>query len=256
MSKSNNWCYTANNYTDNLFIILYGLTEDDNNPQATYNVMGFEVGEQGTPHIQGYVHFKNPKSFNTVNNLCHNRVYWAPMISNPTAASDYCKKDGDYLELGSLPLSAGKGHQIKTADIISEIKAGASYTELLDKYPTFCFHNEKKVKSAIASHKANQKVQTKFYIIDDDDPITQVHDLFKDDIKLAVIYELSDIEDYDDYDTVLWKTDFYERKHNDWPRGVPITYRYGYEIKRITCKSFIISSPHVSLYERPLYKKL
>jgi hypothetical protein len=73
-------------------------------PDSEYWVIGREKGEEGTPHLQGYVVFMDRyrltqiKKLNSVCGRCH----WEPhsQHSTPKQASDYCKKDGDFLEHG------------------------------------------------------------------------------------------------------------------------------------------------------------
>jgi len=52
--RTRGWTFTINNDT---FEDLIGLIETD----FEYLVIGFEVGDSGTPHIQGYIYFKNPR---------------------------------------------------------------------------------------------------------------------------------------------------------------------------------------------------
>jgi len=53
MSRSRSWCLTVNNWTVDQLAALKGLTG------VTYGVMGREVGESGTPHLQGYLRLTN-----------------------------------------------------------------------------------------------------------------------------------------------------------------------------------------------------
>ena len=52
MDRAAAWCYTLNNYTE----------EEKENlwKEGTYQIQGYEKGSNGTPHIQGYIEFKNP----------------------------------------------------------------------------------------------------------------------------------------------------------------------------------------------------
>ena len=55
MNRSRGWCFTLNNYS---------VEEEETirNAPCAYMLFGRERGDEGTPHLQGYVHFKNEKS--------------------------------------------------------------------------------------------------------------------------------------------------------------------------------------------------
>ena len=57
--RSRRWCFTLNNYTDDETKSILEQVKDTD----TKYILGFEVGDQGTPHIQGYMEFKNARSF-------------------------------------------------------------------------------------------------------------------------------------------------------------------------------------------------
>lgn len=60
--KARRWVFVWNNYTTAHIEQLLGLTSD----QVDYLIAGFEVGENGTPHIQGYAEFSSPIQRSTV----------------------------------------------------------------------------------------------------------------------------------------------------------------------------------------------
>jgi len=49
------WCFTLNNYTEEERDALRSL-------KCKYIVFGYERGEEGTPHLQGYVHLSTQKT--------------------------------------------------------------------------------------------------------------------------------------------------------------------------------------------------
>ena len=57
--KARSFVFTLNNYTDDEFMLIKEL-------KYKYIVIGDEIGENGTPHLQGYVNFSSPISFNTI----------------------------------------------------------------------------------------------------------------------------------------------------------------------------------------------
>lgn len=89
------WCFTINNYED---VHISKLRELD----CKYIVYGAEnCPETGTPHLQGYVYFQNPRDFNAVRRLLGGHVEAAR--GRPKEARDYCIKDGEFEERGELP---------------------------------------------------------------------------------------------------------------------------------------------------------
>lgn len=92
MSRAKRWCYTINNPSEEV------LLEDD----CIYHVFGREVGEFGTPHLQGFIIFKQSKRLTQLQRLLPGGHYEVTRGSMQQA-SDYCKKDGDFVEYGELP---------------------------------------------------------------------------------------------------------------------------------------------------------
>jgi len=69
-------------------------------------IIGKEVGEEGTAHLQGYVCFKKKLRFNAVKKLLP-RAHLEVTRGTPQSAAEYCKKEGNYAEDGILPKSQG-----------------------------------------------------------------------------------------------------------------------------------------------------
>lgn len=85
---SKTWCFTLNNYSEEELKALRLL------PDITYLLMGKEVSSTGTPHIQGYITFKNAHRFSAMRKFSP-RAHWEPTRVD-AAANRYCRKDGDY----------------------------------------------------------------------------------------------------------------------------------------------------------------
>jgi len=62
-------------------------------------VIGYEVGESGTPHLQGYIHLLKKERKSTLNKKLGNRCSFRP-VRNETACIEYCKKDGNFDTFG------------------------------------------------------------------------------------------------------------------------------------------------------------
>lgn len=99
MDRARGWCVTINNPTEEDEIAVFGCADSE---KIKYGVFGFERGENGTPHIQGFVYFVNAVRLNTVKEFFA-RCHAERMRGTPLEAATYCKKDGDYWECGTLP---------------------------------------------------------------------------------------------------------------------------------------------------------
>lgn len=115
VKKSYNWCFTLNNYDES---DCDKLKESD---AFKYLICGREVGESGTPHLQGYVSFKNQIRFNSA------KAAFAMLSSAPhlevakggiEANFKYCTKENNYFETGVRPAFQGeKGAKGRAAEI-------------------------------------------------------------------------------------------------------------------------------------------
>lgn len=102
-SQGKKWCFTLNNYTDDDQERLRTLAES-----CTYLVFGREVGENGTPHLQGFVVFATNKRFRAAKSAINERAHIELARGTCAEAATYCKKDDDYEEFGALPNIQGK----------------------------------------------------------------------------------------------------------------------------------------------------
>lgn len=116
--RARGWVFTINNYhADQAQYIEKELLKDITNIE--YIIVGKEVGEQGTPHLQGYVHFSNGVTGARMQNIFNPKKRWAGLWHKPAKGTGkqnlkYCTKDGTILlEHGEVPDGVGqKGGRI------------------------------------------------------------------------------------------------------------------------------------------------
>ena len=94
--SSRSYIFVLNNYTPNDEIIIQSIV-------CEYIVYGREIGESGTPHLQGYIYFKNAKSFSAVLKLFPSKPHIEVAKGNAGQNYDYATKDGDFYENGDKP---------------------------------------------------------------------------------------------------------------------------------------------------------
>lgn len=85
-------------------------------------IIGKEVGEGGTPHLQGYVRFKNQVKFSTVRNMVNGGHFEMAKGSDDDNYT-YCSKDNDFVTNMEPPRK-----KLTADDMIAEVKA--KYTEV------------------------------------------------------------------------------------------------------------------------------
>lgn len=122
--NSKRWCYTLNNYTEEEVQALKLLP-------CMYQVFGYEVGEEGTPHLQGFITFKKPKRLSGMKKI-NARAHWEEARGESWEAADYCKKDGDFWEVGNVPK---QGKRTDLERVVDMVKEGKSIKEIAEEHP-------------------------------------------------------------------------------------------------------------------------
>lgn len=138
-SKAKGYCFTINNpngWDDADIETLKGASD--------YGVVGKEVGECGTPHLQGFVRFTYSVPFKRIKTLLP-RAHIEAQRGSVHQASDYCKKDGDFIEWGTLPELKRTGKE-RWRFIIERAEIG-DLGSIRDEYPGEYFRYYDRLKS-------------------------------------------------------------------------------------------------------------
>ena len=109
--QSKDWCFTLNNFSDDDVARIIGLESCED---ICYLVCGREIGESGTPHyLQGFVQLRRKKTLAGVKALfgSSNIIDLEKRRGTPEEAAEYCKKQGDWFEFGTLERLLGSGHR-------------------------------------------------------------------------------------------------------------------------------------------------
>lgn len=111
--RSKYWCFTLNNYTEEEVSYLQNLGEsigvssqdEEKCPEVSfvsYLVFGRETGEEGTPHLQGYIEFTKRQYFRRAKAYIGERAHIQMRYAHASEAANYCKKEGDFQEYGTI----------------------------------------------------------------------------------------------------------------------------------------------------------
>lgn len=120
-SRYRAWTITLNNYTkvDETYFWGEEITRD-----IRYLIVGKEIAPTtGTPHLQGYIYFKNAKTISAVKKyLRTNEIHLAASKGTSEHNEIYCKKDGEFREYGEKPQQGKRNDLVNLKDEILEGK--------------------------------------------------------------------------------------------------------------------------------------
>jgi hypothetical protein len=93
--RSFNWVFTLNNYTDEDIKSIQGWTKN-----GVIGVgYGKEVGKEGTPPLQGYVHMGKQSNQKRMKELSP-KAHWEVMKGKLSQSEAYCSKEGELTIIG------------------------------------------------------------------------------------------------------------------------------------------------------------
>jgi len=104
---------------------------------TSYIVYGREIGDSGTPHLQGYLELpKRWRRAQLSRRECLARAFLEPRgrNSNGIKASTYCKKEGDFWEKGVLDPSSGQGKRSDILQVQAAIREGMPISQLAEEH--------------------------------------------------------------------------------------------------------------------------
>lgn len=89
-SPSKKWCFTLNNWSKKEYeeLLLFFSSKSS-------FILGKETGDEGTPHLQGYVEFKTKCRLTGLKKL-NTRAHWEKAKGTREQNYVYCSKDGDF----------------------------------------------------------------------------------------------------------------------------------------------------------------
>lgn len=167
--RSRGWCFTLNNYAAGTLQAIRIVFSAELKP-FQYIVMEHEVGESGTPHIQGYVYFTNQRTFNSAKEcikqmLGNQNAHIEKQKGTCTQAADYCLKDklsgkitsdNDWLELGEKPVGSCEGGKSARLEALTALIADGNATreQIYDADPATYVRNHRGLQTA-------QEIKTK-----------------------------------------------------------------------------------------------
>lgn len=133
------WCFTLNNPDrigcGDMKEFFEAMVETGH---FDYFVCGDEKGESGTRHYQGFFKLKRKQRLTFLKKIPEiGTAHFEAMKGKPQEASDYCKKDGDWLEYGDCPEHQGHAGGKKRKEEFAEAYALAKQQKVSHVDPEF-----------------------------------------------------------------------------------------------------------------------
>jgi len=143
--RTRRWVFTENNPSKCKEELVQELTTVC---AVRYAVVGYEVGEQGTPHFQGFVEFEHPATFDQVRKRLP-RAHIESALGSNKQNREYCTKGNDFVEVGSLTRrvqTSEHAHEVVSRIIKGEHPASIAVDSPdLSAYVVTHFHNLVKI---------------------------------------------------------------------------------------------------------------
>lgn len=143
-TKIKRWVFTINNYSEEEKELVTQLIEDEEHTH--YGIAEEEVGKEGTPHIQGFVHLKYPLRRSTIHRLLGGRAYVEVAKGSLQQNIDYCSKEGKvFVSVIPVNNNSKKG---ETLAMIQDMKT-MTPDEFENNYPIEWYRNRAKVEKVM-----------------------------------------------------------------------------------------------------------
>lgn len=159
------WCFTLNNYTEAECDSIKKLLTKES---VLYAVVGKEVADSGTPHLQGYVHLRRRSRFSAVKKLVGERAHIESARGSDQQNKRYCLKEGNALLEVGIPCRGntnehgGDRQSHKLTKIIQQRQRGISWMEILREDPDLTgpvIQYKKNIEMVLNSEKEDRMVK-------------------------------------------------------------------------------------------------
>lgn len=144
-------CFTHNNYVE-------GDDEKIKNafPNA-YGIIGKEVGESGTPHLQGYLKLERQTSLKKITDelarVLGRRPHVEKTQGTPQQNIEYCSKEGNFIEWGDRP-KMGKRMDLEAA--YDDARSDMKMVEVADRHKSAFLRYHRGIEKVRELHNAEQ----------------------------------------------------------------------------------------------------
>lgn len=136
--RARHTCWTLNNWSQDELEIVRSYA----NNEPRYMCWSQEVGDEGTPHLQGYVAWDNPRSLTKFKEAISHRLHYEPHTRGTAQQNrNYClgmvekkgfKQNPTFEEVGELP---EQGERTDWKNALTQLDSGNHITEVVQTQP-------------------------------------------------------------------------------------------------------------------------
>lgn len=133
---SKHYSFTLNNYNDDQLALIRSAVDRDN--AITYLCFGFEVGENGTPHLQGYLQLSSRRALNPIKRMLGiSEIHLEASRGSSEDNIAYCSKEGPIEEYGDCARLGRRGRAEDTdwSRLMDDIRNGMPDHEIAITHP-------------------------------------------------------------------------------------------------------------------------
>lgn len=145
------FCFTLNNYVEEEDVPRLSAFFEE---EAKYWIIGREVGDSGTPHLQGYASLRRRRAFNVVRDKLGSRCHIERARGTARQNREYCSKGGNFIEGGEINegAAAGKSRDELGRSFMAAVELGNSgVVEYANSFPgTYIFSGSNMLRNALA----------------------------------------------------------------------------------------------------------
>jgi len=154
--RQRDYCFTFHD-VKGYQLLLTDLRCDVDEKKVKYFVIGLEVcPTTKKEHLQGYIYWTNARTFTAVKKD-YPMAHIEPRKANDAqVAADYCKKEGNYVEYGDLPIDK-RGKVNEWNEIVKDIQDGTDLASLTLKYPEASIRYCNGIKGMYELHRPKHK---------------------------------------------------------------------------------------------------
>lgn len=150
------WCFTLHKYSEKDWVHFQSI-------ECEYLVMGKERGKSGnTPHIQGYIYFRNPRTIKGAKAQFQNKtIHLECARGNAKQNEIYCTKEGiESFEKGRRP---SQGERTDLEEISAILKKGGTIADVIEARPEGFIRYHKGIESMFEQLSPWRRIEPKVY---------------------------------------------------------------------------------------------